>query len=308
VYSQLDSKQVNSNTTDALDIQDIPLEKVRVGDIDIAYKTFGNGGPILLNSGAFQGIEGWDPSTLASLSSNRTVIVFDSRGVGNTTIGSKPFTMQQLANDAAGLIDALKIQKADVLGYSRGSVIAQQISVTYLEKVNRLILIASTCGGIESTPKPPLFMKLQSEITNKSLNNVTVSQEEINTLLFASCGSGWIRLHPEAVENFPTTKEVFSSVSPNTLMGQYNAGISWEASDWSGACDELAKIAKPTLIITGTDDNAYLPHVNSLILAEKIPGFWLIQIKDAGHAVMAQYPDEINRILQTFLSTTSQDS
>jgi pimeloyl-ACP methyl ester carboxylesterase len=62
------------------------------------------------------------------------------------------------------------------------------------------------------------------------------------------------------------------------------------------------------LIVTGTDDNAYLPHVNSLILAEKIPGFWLIQIKDAGHAVMAQYPDEINRILQTFLSTTSQDS
>jgi pimeloyl-ACP methyl ester carboxylesterase len=70
-------------------------------------------------------------------------------------------------------------------------------------------------------------------------------------------------------------------------------------------CDELAKIAKPTLIITGTDDNAYMPHVNSLILAGKIPGAWLIQIKDAGHAVMAQYPNEINRVLQTFLSTTT---
>jgi pimeloyl-ACP methyl ester carboxylesterase len=70
-------------------------------------------------------------------------------------------------------------------------------------------------------------------------------------------------------------------------------------------CDELAKIAKPTLIITGTDDNAYMPHVNSLILAGKIPGAWLIQIKDAGHAVMAPYPNEINRVLQTFLSTTT---
>jgi pimeloyl-ACP methyl ester carboxylesterase len=79
--------------------------------------------------------------------------VFDSRGVGNTMIGSKPFSMQLLANDTAGLLDALKIQKADVLGYSLGSEIAQQLSVTHPEKVNRLILVASTCGGKDSIPK-----------------------------------------------------------------------------------------------------------------------------------------------------------
>jgi pimeloyl-ACP methyl ester carboxylesterase len=55
------------------------------------------------------------------------------------------------------------------------------------------------------------------------------------------------------------------------------------------------------LLITGTDDNDYVPHGNSLILAGKIPGSWLIQIKDAGHAVMGQYPDKINKVLQTFL-------
>ncbi len=75
---------------------------------------------------------------------------------------------------------------------------------------------------------------------------------------------------------------------------------------WVGACDEPAKIGKPTLIITGTDDNSYMPYANSLILAEKIPGAWLLQVKDDGHAIMAQYPDEINKILQTFLSTASQ--
>ncbi len=98
---------------------------------------------------------------------------------------------------------------------------------------------------------------------------------------------------------------MFSNVSPNTLRGQNNAGIGWEATNWNGACDELAKIAKPTLLITGTDDNDYIQHVNSLILAGKIPGAWLIQIKDAGHAVMDQYPDKINKVLQTFLSTTT---
>jgi pimeloyl-ACP methyl ester carboxylesterase len=65
------------------------------------------------------------------------------------------------------------------------------------------------------------------------------------------------------------------------------------------------RIAKPTLVITGTDDNAYQPHANSLIIAGKVPGAWFIQIKDAGHAVMSQYPDKINKILHTFLLTTT---
>ena len=64
-------------------------------------------------------------------------------------------------------------------------------------------------------------------------------------------------------------------------------------------------MAKPTLVITGTDDDKYQPYVNSLKIVEKIPGAWLVQIKDAGHAVMDQYPEEISKIMQTFLSMTS---
>jgi pimeloyl-ACP methyl ester carboxylesterase len=75
---------------------------------------------------------------------------------------------------------------------------------------------------------------------------------------------------------------------------------------WSGACDELAKLDKPTLVITGTDDTMYTPYVNSLKIVEKIPGAWLVQIKNAGHAVMDQYPEEMGKILNTFLSTTAQ--
>ena len=141
VYGQSVSGQVNSNITSQVNIQDVPIEKVRVGDIDIAYKMFGNGEPILLNSGAGAGMNGWDPSTPTSLSSNHTVIVFDSRGVGNTSIGSKPYSIQQLANDAAGLLDALKIKNADILGYSLGSFVAQQLAVTHPEKVDRLVLL-----------------------------------------------------------------------------------------------------------------------------------------------------------------------
>jgi pimeloyl-ACP methyl ester carboxylesterase len=128
VYGQPD--QMDLNVTDSSpNIQNIPVEKVQVGDIEMAHKMLGKGDPILLVSGASADMNAWDPSFIRDLSLNHTVIVFDNRGVGNTTIGSKPYTIEQVANDTAGLLDALKIPKANVLGYSLGSFIAQQLTI-----------------------------------------------------------------------------------------------------------------------------------------------------------------------------------
>jgi pimeloyl-ACP methyl ester carboxylesterase len=311
VYGQSGPDQMNSNTTNSVNIQDIPLEKVGVGDIDVAYKMFGKGEPILIFNGASHGMDAWDPSFLTGLSSNHTVIVFDQRGIANTTTGSKPYTYQQLANDTAGLMDALKIPKADVMGYSLGSYLAQQLTMMYPDKVNSLVLVGSSCGGKDHTPKPPEFIKLQSDVVNKSLINVPLTTEEIKSLVTASLGSGWIKLHPESLEGFEnitSLQQMKPGLPPEIVNNQNNVGKHWEDNpNWSGACDELAKSAKPMLVITGTDDNLYQPHVNSLKIVEKIPGAWLVQIKDAGHAVMDQYPDEISKILNTFLSTTKSN-
>src|SRR3954466_4067381 len=89
VYGQ--TNQTISDNADLLNIQDIPLKKVHVGDIDIAYKVFGKGDPIILHNGASDGMDAWDPALLSTLSSNHTVIVFDSRGIGNTTTGTELF-------------------------------------------------------------------------------------------------------------------------------------------------------------------------------------------------------------------------
>lgn len=307
-YSQSDTKHTKPDVTESTYMLDMPTEKVRVGDIDIAYRMFGSGEPILLISGASAGIGGWDPSTLRSLSSNHTVVVFDGRGVGNTSMGSKPFSIQQLANDAAGLLDALNIQNTHVLGYSLGGHIAQQFAIEYPDKVNGLVLVATTCGGKDGVPKPHQVIKLQSEIVNKSLNGIPITEEEITSLMSFSLGLEWIRMHPESIENIPDGRDLFAIVSPHTVKQQFDVGMEWEATNWNGACDDLAKMAKPTLVITGTDDHAYMPHVNSLIIAGKIPGAWLVQIKDAGHAVTSQYPEKINRTLQTFLSTTTSSA
>jgi pimeloyl-ACP methyl ester carboxylesterase len=308
-YGQPVPDQMNSNTTSSVNMQDIPVKKVHVGDIDVGYKMFGKGDPIILFNGASDNMDAWDPSFLTGISSNHTVIAFDSRGIGNSTVGSKPYTMQLLANDAAGLLGALKIPKADVMGYSLGGHIAQAFTISHPEKVNRLILVASSCGGKDSIPKPPEFKKLQADVVNKSIHNIPITQE-MKALNAASLGSGWIKLHPESVDipaNTTSLQQLKPGLTPEITNNQNNVGSAWVAPNWNGACDEEAKLAKPTLVITGTDDNDYVPHGNTLILASKIPGAWLVQIKDAGHAVMNQYPAEIGKILNTFLSTTSQN-
>ena len=81
-------------------------------------------------------------------------------------------------------------------------------------------------------------------------------------------------------------------LSAETLNNQDKCwhGLGW-LPNWSGVCDDLAKIDKPLLVITGTDDNQYSPHQNALVIASKVPGAWLVQIKDAGHAI----PESISR-------------
>ncbi len=318
MYGQADLDQTNSNSTNSLNLQDIPVEKVHVGDIDIAYKTFGKGEPILLIQGLGGSMDDWEPSILRNLSTNHTVIVFDKRGIGNTTVGTStnPFSIQQTANDTAGLLEALKIQKADILGYSQGSFNAQQLAVTHPEKINRLILVAAACGGKESDSlKSPFsrdFDRHFSEIFNSSTNNVSLTRQDSIDMLNMSEGSAWLKSHPNLLQGIPERQNVnvseFSkAMSFDTRMKYSAAGQAWMSPNWSGVCDELTKISSPTLIIAGTDDNTIAP-ANSLIIASKIPDAWSVHIKDAGHSIMDQYPDKFNKVLQTFLSTTSPNN
>ena len=311
VNGQTNATQTNSSntTTNLVNTQDIPLEKVRVGDIEMAYKMFGKGDPILLIQGVGGSMDSWEPSILRDLSSNHTVIILDNRGVGNTTTGTKQFSIQQFANDSAGLLDALKIQKANVLGYSMGSLIAQQFVLTHPEKVDRLVLIASTCGGKDNVPNSPEVLELAKKLLSSVVNNTSIDPQEVKKTISLSYGPTWIKLHPDILESIPTntTDLLLSGIGPETYMQQEKITQNWKSTNWSGVCSQLPNIAKPTLVITGTED-VTIPAANSLIIAEKIPGAWLVQMKNAGHQITSQYPDEIGKILNTFLSTTSPNN
>ena len=179
-----------------------------------------------------------------------------------------------------------------------------ELAVTHPEKVNRLILVSTTCGGKDSIPPSPQLVKLGRDLVNKFLNNIPITPQEIKLTLSISLGPAWIKLHPNSLDTIPKAEDLFPGIPLNTLEQQFKVVENWRATNWNGICDELSKISNPTLIITGTDD-VQMASANSLVIAGKIPGAWLVQIKDAGHALPGQYPDKLNRVLQTFLSTTS---
>ena len=94
-------------------------------------------------------------------------------------------------------------------------------------------------------------------MVNKSITNISISQEEMKELVAASVGSGWIKLHPETLDipaNITSLQQLKPSLPPEIAKAQEDL-VAWEGTNWSGACDAEAKLAKPTLVITGTDDN-----------------------------------------------------
>jgi pimeloyl-ACP methyl ester carboxylesterase len=292
IYGQ--TNQTISEIVGSLNIQDIQAKKVHVGDIDIAYKTFGKGDHILLISGSGNVMDVWPTHFLKELASNHTVIIFDNRGVGNTTVGTRPLSIGQFANDTVGLLDALDIQRIDVLGFSMASFIAQQLALTHPERVNRLVLYGASCGGQEGIPQTQeVTMTISDFVNNRSQN--------ADAFLCVTFPPEWIRMNPNYLETIPKTTEI---VLFTTLVKQFNVVEDWLSRNWTGICDQLQHISIPTLIITGAEDVA-VPAANSLILVQKIPSAWLVQIKGAGHGLMYQYPEEFSEIVKTFLSTAS---
>ena len=283
--SSTNSIITNQNTS-------IGVKKVRVGDIDVAYRMFGKGDPLLLIAGAGATMDSWDPTVLRQLSENHTVIIFDNRGIGKTPSGSLThLTISQYANDTAGLIDALHITKpVDVLGHSLGSFIAQELALTHPQKVNKLIFFASNCGTKEAIPGSP---EAAADFAKLASPNLTSMQQVqiIADLLFPA---KWKKEHPNYVSYLP--KSIYNEyITPQTVRRQGEA-----VATWKGSCNRLAGINKPTLILVGTDDNV-TPPANSLMLAEKIPAAWLVQINGGGHGLIYQYPDKFSKIVITFL-------
>lgn len=270
-----------------IDIQKIKLKKAHVGDIDIAYKDFGKGYPFILIMGFGATMDLWQPQALTEFAKRYRVIIFNNRGMGETASSEKSFSIEQFADDTAGLLDALGIKQAHVLGWSMGTYIAQELALRHPERVNKLILYAADCGGKEA-------IQPSAEVVQAMTDTSGGEKERGMRVLKTLFPEQWLKDNPNPRKYFPSIKEKSSAE---------NIRLQWQASmQWRGDYTRLKQITQPTLIITGTED-VNTPSINSLILIKEIPGAWLVQIKGAGHGLMIQYPQEFLKTVFLFLET-----
>ena len=266
-------------------IQGIEVKKTIVNGVEIAYRIFGNGHPLIMIMG-FGGImEVWQPDLLEQLSQNYRVIIFDNRGIGESTADEREITIELFAQDTAELMDTLNIDKAHIMGFSMGSMISLQTAIDFPDKIDRLVLYAAECGGKESVPH-------SKDVWNLLGDNTIPLEEKHKKTLKVLLPEKWRNEHPDPAEYFPP---VSKAVSMESLDQQFRAIIKWK-----GCYDRLDSIDKLTLLVTGVEDICLSPK-NSFIIGERIPCSWVVQLPGCGHGMMYQEPGKLFEVVHTFL-------
>ncbi len=261
-------------------------QSIRVGEIDISYRIIGDGHPLVLITGYSATMDMWDPLVISELSSRYKLILFDNRGMGKTTATDKPFTIELFAQDTIGLLDALRIPKAHVLGWSMGTFIATELALRYPGRINKLILYAGNCGWNNKDA-----VKARPEVSAALMDLSGTKEERSKRLVNILFPKKWLDDHPDFLKNLPRPQE---SPSRTSVERQGQA-----INNWLGACARLDTVTQPTLLIAGLED-VVIPPANSLMMASRIPNSWLIRIP-GGHSNMYQYPETFSRCLLTFL-------
>ncbi len=127
------------------------MPKVGVNDIQIYYEVHGEGFPLIMIHGLGANTDWWE-RWVTELSKKFMTVIFDNRGAGRTDVSDRRYTIRLFADDTAGLMDNLGISRAHVLGLSMGGMIAQELVLNYPQKVEKLVLCSTNCGGRKRVP------------------------------------------------------------------------------------------------------------------------------------------------------------
>ena len=248
----------------------------------LAWEAHGDGAPVLLVHGLGYTRQGWGP--LRGLLARRfRVLSYDNRGIGESEIPPGPYTVAELAEDAAGVLDAAGVERAHVIGASLGGMAAQLLAAEQPQRVERLVLVGTTPGGAGAYPLPQQTLALMAEAASLP-PEVALRRFVENALAPGS----------------PLVDEVFAyrqqhPPDPAGWAAQAAAGASWDADG------RLARIVAPTLVVAGTADAVVDPR-NAQLLADAIPGAKLELVDGAGHLPFWERPGEFAALVERFLS------
>jgi 3-oxoadipate enol-lactonase len=249
---------------------------IGVGEIELDYERTGTGPPLLLIMGMSGTALHWDEPFLERLRSDFDVIAYDHRGVGASTRLDGPVTIREMAADAAGLLEALQVDSAHVMGISMGGMIAQELALARPERVHTLTLGCTYCGGEGSS--------LTSQAVLQRLTEAMVSGDRERALrvgfdvnVAAACAAD-----EAAYERFLQIANRRAVAVP-VVLAQMQACLAHDTNA------RLSDLAMPTLVMHGTEDQL-LPVDNGRLIASRVPGSRLEIFDGAGHLFFWEQP------------------
>ncbi|HUI25709.1 MAG TPA: alpha/beta hydrolase [Candidatus Kryptonia bacterium] len=275
------------------------MPTAKVGDIDVYYEEHGSGDPLLLIMGLAADSMAW-LFQLPEFSKHYRTIVFDNRGVGRSSKPAGPYSIHQMADDAAGLLTALGIKRTHVVGVSMGGMIAQELALRHPEQVRSLVLGCTY-------PEPDADIERQREFSVSALGGhiaasgaIQIDLKSVDPMQFFQTLLPAV-FNPEFMEKeLPKLIELFGGAlqygfSLEAILGQVAAVMSHKATD------RLHQIGVPTLVITG-DADRLVPPANSDILAKHIPNAKLVKVPGGSHGFNFETPEIFNREVLAFLA------
>jgi pimeloyl-ACP methyl ester carboxylesterase len=253
----------------------VPL--LKAGDVELSYERSGDGPPLVLIMGMSGTLMHWGEPLLSRLRTDFETIVYDHRGVGESSRIGAPFTVAALADDTAALMDALELDSAHVMGISMGGMVAQELALRHPERLRSLVLGCTYAGGEGGA--------LTGEEVLRQLAEAMVSgdrQRAIRTAWEANVSPGFVS-NGQAYASFLEIGTAHA-VPVAVIMEQMRAIA---AHDTSG---RLADITAPTLVVHGTEDQM-LPVSNAHVIAARIPGARLEIFEGVGHLFFWEEPE-----------------
>jgi pimeloyl-ACP methyl ester carboxylesterase len=242
--------------------------------LSINYQIFGSGPRVLFFNGSGGSIEG-SQLLINAFAKTCQVLVHDQRGLGKTSVPKGPYTMADYANDAAALLDHVGWQTSNIIGLSFGGMVAQEFAVTFPDRIQRLVLMCTSAGGIAGSSYPlHQLAQLPTDDRNKALRMLTDTRFT----------DEWLASHPLDAEIMR-----FQEDRPNsekTALQIEGERLQLEARMGHDVADRLLLISAPTLITAGRFDGI-APLVNSQAIAERIPNSTL-NVYEGGHPFLSQ--------------------
>jgi 3-oxoadipate enol-lactonase len=255
------------------------------------YEIHGKGEPLLLIRGLGSTCDGFK-AQVEGLSPHFRVVSFDNRCVGRSDQPQEPFTIADMADDTAALLDALGIESAHVFGVSLGGMVAQELVLHHPEKVRLLVLACTHAGPRRAVRSPEWAVRTFNE--SREMPRAEALRSSV-PILFAQ---KTVAERPELIED--TLAVMADNNQPkSSYLLQLGAVMQHDT------LDRLSQIAHPTLVLTGTEDTLVDPG-NSRQIAGLIPGARLIEFEDTGHVFFTENPEEVNRTLVAFFQEGQQ--